>query len=103
MFFGMSNTPIVFQQTINGIFAPLKRLYPGYIFTYIDNILIATRDNECLHSEIVHTILDMLEKKDFFLKLSKCLFHQTAINYLGIRIEGGHIWIDLTKINGLAS
>ena len=45
----------------------------------------------------------MLEKEDFFLKLSKCLFHQTAIDYLGIRIEGGRIQIDPTKINGLAN
>ena len=69
----------------------------------MDDILIATGDNEQLHSEIVHAILDMLEKEDFFLKLSKCLFHQTAINYLGIRIEGGRIHIDPTKINRLAN
>jgi hypothetical protein len=68
----------------------------------MDDILITTGDDEALHSEIVHAILDMLEKEDFFLKLSKCLFHQTAIDYLGIRIEGGQIRIDPTKINGLA-
>ena len=103
MFFGMSNAPAVFQRTIDGIFAPLKKLYPGCIFTYMDDILIATGDDEQLHSEIVHAVLDMLEKEDFFLKLSKCLFHQTAIDYLGIRIEGGRIHIDPMKINGLAN
>ena len=103
MFFGMSNTPAVFQRTIDGIFAPLKKLYPGCVFTYMDDILIATGDDKKLHSEIVHAVLDMLEKEDFFLKLSKCLFHQTAIDYLGIRIEGGRIHIDPTKINGLAN
>ena len=87
----MSNMPAVFQQTIDGIFTPLKRLYPSCIFTYMDNILIATGDDEQLHSKIVHTVLDMLKKEDFFLRLSKCLFHQTAIDYLGIRIEGGRI------------
>ena len=81
----------------------LSRDYPGCIFTYMNNILIATGDDKQLHSEIVHAVLDMLEKEDFFLKLSKCLFHQTAIDYLGIRIEGGHIQIDPTKINGLAN
>jgi hypothetical protein len=34
MFFGMSNTPIVFQQTINGIFAPLKRLSWLHLYIY---------------------------------------------------------------------
>ena len=91
MFFSMSNAPTVFQQTIDGIFRPPKRLYPGCIFTYMNYILITTGDNKGLHLEIVHAILDILEKEDFFLKLSKCLFHQTAINYLGIRIERGRI------------
>ena len=103
MFFGMSNSLAVFQRTIDGIFAPLKRLYPGCIFMYINNILIATGDDGHLHSEIVHAVLDMLKKEDFFLKLSKCLFHQTMINYLGIRIEGGRIQINPIKINGLAN
>ena len=44
----------------------------------------------------------MLTKEDFYLKLSKCLFHQRDIDYLGIRIEGGQLRIDPTKINGLA-
>ena len=87
----MSNAPAVFQQTIDGVFAPLKRLYPGCIFTYMDDILITTRDNKWLHSEIMHAMLDMLEKEDFFFKQSKYLFHQMAINYIGIRIEGGCI------------
>jgi hypothetical protein len=50
----------------------------------------------------MHTVLDMLEAEDFYLKLSKCLFHLTSIDYLGIRIEGGKIKIDPTKINRLA-
>ena len=44
----------------------------------------------------------MLAREDFYLKLSKCLFHQHDIDYLGIRIEGGQLRIDPTKINGLA-
>jgi hypothetical protein len=68
----------------------------------MDDILIATGDDEQFHEQVVHAVLDMLEGEDFYLKLSKCLFHQTGINYLGIRIEGGRIKIDPTKINGLA-
>ena len=68
----------------------------------MDNILIATGDNEWLHEEIIHAVLDMLAAQDFYLKLSKCLFHQRSIDYLGIQIEGGCIRVDPTKINGLA-
>jgi hypothetical protein len=68
----------------------------------MDDILIATNDDEVLHTKIVHKVLDLLEQKDFFLKLTKCLFHQRSINYLGIRIEGGQISINPTKMDGLA-
>ena len=50
----------------------------------------------------MHEVLDLLVREDFYLKLSKCLFHQGSIDYLGIHIDGGHIKIDLTKLHGLA-
>ena len=83
------------------IFAPLKQRYPGCIFTYMNNILIATGDDELLHEEIVHVVLDILAEQDFFLKLSKCIFYQQSIDYLGIWIKGGCIKINPTRINGL--
>ena len=49
MFFEMSNAPAVFQQCMDRIFTPLKAQYPGCIFSYMDNVLIATRDDEGLH------------------------------------------------------
>jgi hypothetical protein len=103
MFFGMTNTPAVFQRTMDRIFATLKNKYPSCIFVYMDDILIATPDDEEMHAEIVHAVLDMLAAEDFFLKLSKCSFHQRIVDYLGIRIEGGIIRIDPTKRNGLAT
>ena len=103
MFFGMTNAPAVFQRMMDRIFAVLKNKYLGCIFVYMDDILIATPDDEELHAEIVHAVLDMLAAEDFFLKLSKCSFHQRVVDYLGIRIEGGIIRIDPTKRNGLAT
>ena len=68
----------------------------------MDNILITTEDDEELHEQIVHEVLELINEENFFLKLSKCLFHQRSINYLGIYIEGGYISIDPTKLDGLA-
>ena len=102
MFFGMSNAPLVFQRCMDRIFTPLKARYPGCIFSYMDEVLIAMEDDEDLHEQIVHNMLNMFAQEDFYLKLSKCLFNQWDINYLGIRIKGGQLWIDPTKINGLA-
>ena len=102
MFFSMTNAPVTFQWTMDWVFQPLKSRYPGMIFVYMDNILIATSNDEPLHEQIVHEVLEMLQKEDFFLKLHKCHFHQRTVDHLGIRIEGGIICIDPTKRDGLA-
>ena len=68
----------------------------------MNNILIATEDDEELHKQIVHEVLELIDKENFFLKLSKCLFYQRSINYLGIYIKEGCISIDPTKLDGLA-
>ena len=49
MFFGLANSPPVFQHFMDQIFAPIKRHYPGNIFAYMDDILITTGDNIKLH------------------------------------------------------
>ena len=83
------------------IFAPLKRKYPGCIFVYMDDILIATGMDRALHRRIVHEVLDLLATESLFCKLTKCHFEQETISYLGIVVERGIIRIDPTKINGL--
>ena len=84
------------------IFQPLKNRYPGMLYVYMDDILVATPDDLKLHREIVHAVLEILEQESFFLKPSKCHFEQRSIDYLGIRVEKGVIRIDPTKRDGLA-
>jgi Reverse transcriptase (RNA-dependent DNA polymerase) len=74
MYFGLTNSPPTFQKTMDRLFRPLKDKYPGMLFVYMDDILIATTDDLPLHRRIVHDILDLLEKESFFLKPSKCKF-----------------------------
>jgi hypothetical protein len=76
--------------------------YLDAINVYMDDIFIKTGPDLELHREIVHKVLDLLEKESFFLKPSKCKFEQTSIDYLGICIEKGVIHIDPTKRDGLA-
>jgi hypothetical protein len=71
------------------------------VFAYMDDILIATGDDLELHRQIVHEVLDLLEKESLFCKLTKCHFEQRSITYLGIIVKGGTIRIDPTKTNGL--
>ena len=101
MLFGLSNSPPTFQRFMDQIFALLKQWYLGMIFAYMDDILIATGDDLALHQQIVHEVLELLEKESLFCKLFKCYFEQCSITYLGIIVEAGMIRIDPTKINSL--
>jgi Reverse transcriptase (RNA-dependent DNA polymerase) len=103
MYCGLTNSPTTFQRTIDHIFQSLKNKYPGMVFIYMDNILIATTNNPMLHEQIVYEVLDLLEKELFFLKLSKCKFKHKSIEYLGIVVENETLKIDPTKCQGLAS
>jgi RNase H-like domain found in reverse transcriptase/Reverse transcriptase (RNA-dependent DNA polymerase) len=101
MFFGLMNSPATFQKVMDCIFQPLKNKYPGMIFIYMDDILITTIKDQALHEQIVHEVLELLEKESFFLKLTKCKFEQESIEYLGVMVENGMIRIDPTKQKGL--
>jgi RNase H-like domain found in reverse transcriptase/Integrase zinc binding domain/Reverse transcriptase (RNA-dependent DNA polymerase) len=85
------------------VFRCLRDKYPGMIFVYMDDILIATAKDYVLHRQLVHEVLELLEEESFFLKPVKCKFEQESIDYLGIVVMKGTVRIDLTKQNGLAA
>jgi Reverse transcriptase (RNA-dependent DNA polymerase) len=49
MFFGLTNSPATFQQMMDQVFHRLQDKYPGMIFVYMDDILIATIKDYELH------------------------------------------------------
>jgi RNase H-like domain found in reverse transcriptase/Integrase zinc binding domain/Reverse transcriptase (RNA-dependent DNA polymerase) len=103
MFFSLTNSPATFQHMMDHIFHCLQDKYPGMIFIYMDDILVATIKDYDLHRWIVHEVLDLLEEESFFLKPAKCKFEQQLINYLRIVVTKGTVCIDPTKQNGLAA
>ena len=103
MFFGLTNSPATFQRCMDRIFHHLMNKYPGELFVYMDDILIAMEGDLEHHWIIVHEVLDLLERESFFLKPIKCKFEQKTIDYLGIPMTDGTICIDLTKRKGLAA
>jgi hypothetical protein len=102
MLFGLQNSPATFQRCMNRVFAKIMNRHPGKVFVYMDDVLIATGEDVEEHRRIVREILEMFRQESFFLKLSKCKFEQTSIDYLGIRVEQGTIRIDPTKRKGLS-
>jgi hypothetical protein len=56
MFFGLMNSPATFQTMMNAIFTP--EIAEGWLIVYMDDILIATKDDMKFHEECVHRVLE---------------------------------------------
>ena len=71
------------------------------ILIYMDDIIIGTSSSVANHVNAMHDMLDLLAKHNLFVKLSKCHFHVTSINYLGVILEKGVTCVDLVKISSI--
>ena len=99
MFFGMCNSPATFQAMMDDIFKDEKA--QGWVIIYMDDIFVFTKellDNICNMRKILQQLWD----NNLYLKLEKCSFWQTKVEYLGLIIEEGKIGMDPTKLKGIA-
>ena len=67
MFFGLTNSPATFCHAMAQMFCRLVNKYPTELFVYMDDILIATKNNLLRHRQIVDEVLDLLAKESYFL------------------------------------
>ena len=67
----------------------------------MDDILIVTTNNMDRHQTIVWEILETMKKESLFLKLSKCEFKKTRVEYLRLILDKNTIWLDPTKVSSL--
>jgi len=110
MFFGMSNSPPTFQRFMNGL---LEKLYRHFekkgvhnirkIFrSYMDNTALGTKLKDIeLHKEILHFLFDLFAENGLHLKLSKSMFMQPSIDFLGVHISKDGATIDPAKVAGI--
>ena len=68
MFFGMTNSPAIFQAIINEILRNM--INKGKVVAFIDNILVRTEIEE-RYDEIVEEVLRRLEENNLYVKLEK--------------------------------
>ena len=98
MFFGLYNSSATFQKMIDNLFAiPLAE---WWILIYMDNILIFSNNKENLR-HYTHCVLEILANHDLYLKLEKCKFEKTEIEYLGFIIGNNQIQMDPKKVQGI--
>ncbi|QRW24722.1 Retrotransposable element Tf2 protein [Rhizoctonia solani] len=97
--FGLTNAPAAFQHFMNNLF---RDLIDVTVVIYLDNILIFSEDPKD-HPTHVREVLSQLMRNQLFCKLSKCHFHVTTVDYLGIVISPAGFSMDQKKIEAVTS
>src|SRR6201995_4671104 len=98
MFFGLCNSPAAFQRMMNKYFRDM--INEKWIVIYLYDILIMAKTPKELEEQ-TKRVLQRLKDKDLFLKLEKCKFNQTELEYLGLIISEGQIRMDAAKLAGI--
>ena len=73
----------------------------GWLVVYMDDILITSPD-PIVDEEQTKRVLQRLKDLDLHLKLKKCKFGVSEIDYLGLILKPGSIAMDPTKLAGIA-
>lgn len=97
--FGLTNAPSTFQAAMNAIFRPLLR---QSVIVFFDDILIYS-PSFMSHIRHIHEVLTILRAHQFFVKLSKCTFACSTVEYLGHLISEGHLKADPAKIEAMVA
>ncbi|QRW20742.1 Retrotransposable element Tf2 protein [Rhizoctonia solani] len=97
MTFGLTNAPAAFQHFKNELF---KDLLDVCVIIYLDDILIYSKD-DASHAQHVHEVLKRLMDNQLFCKASKCTFHVTLVEYLGIIVLDKGFSLDKLKIQAV--
>ena len=70
MFFGLTNSPAIFQIIMNDLLRDL--VVEEKVAVFIDDIMVVIETEEG-HNEIVEEVLRRLEENDLFVKPEKCV------------------------------
>ncbi|KAF8716633.1 hypothetical protein RHS02_09871, partial [Rhizoctonia solani] len=97
MTFGLTNAPAAFQHFMNKLF---KDLLNVCVIIYLDDILIYSQD-DATHTWHVNEVLKHLMENQLFCKASKCTFHVTLVEYLGIIVSNKGFSLDKVKIQAV--
>ncbi|KAH9726475.1 hypothetical protein KPL70_008268 [Citrus sinensis] len=95
--FGLTNAPSTFQAAMNQNFAAYLQ---KFVIVFFDDILVysATMADHLVHLE---QVLLCLQMHQFFVKLSKCLFCKSSIEYLGHIISAMGVQADPQKVTAM--
>ena len=98
MFFGLCNSPSMFQMMMNKIFADMEDV----VVVYINNIMIFTKmEDSKKHNKIMLEVLCCLKENKLYIKSEKCIFCTTEVDFLKMIVGKDGIKMDLDKVKAI--
>jgi len=98
MFFGLTNSPVIFQAIINELLRNL--INTGKVAAFINNMIVGMEDEEG-HNELVAEIVKRLEENDLYVKPEKCKWKVREVGFLGVVIGLEGIKMEEKKVKGI--
>ena len=79
MFFGLTNSPAIFQAMMNELLRDLTNIEKVAVF--IDDVIVGTETEE-EHNELVAEVIRRLEENDLYVKPEKCKWKVREVQFL---------------------
>ena len=98
MFFGMTNSPTIFQEMMNGILRDMVN--EGKVAAFVDDVLVGMETEEG-YDKVVEEVLRRLEKNDLYVKPEKCVWKIQKVPFLGIVMGEEKVEMEEDKVEGV--
>ena len=95
--FGLTSAPSTFQRLMNHVLKPHEK---DYVICYLDDVLIHSKTLED-HTRHLDSVLGLLAKNSLKLRLDKCDFAMSKIDYLGHTVSASGIQPSEKKIRAV--
>ena len=97
MSFGLCNAPAYFVDLMNRVF---RGVLNKFVLVFIDDILIYSK-SEDEHAKHLEQVLKILRRNVLKAKVSKCVFWQNEVKFLGHVVSKEGIAVDPSKITAI--
>jgi len=98
MFFGLTNSPAIFQAMMNKLLRDLINM--GKVAVFIDDVIVGTETEEG-HDELVAEVIKRLEENNLYVKPEKYKWKVREVEFLGVVIEPEEIKMEKEKVRGV--
>jgi len=98
MFFGLTNSPAIFQAMMNELLRDLINM--GKVAVFIDDVIVGM-ETEKGYDELVAEVIKRLEENDLYVKPEKCKWKVREVEFLGVVIGSEGIKMKKEKVKGV--